>query len=682
MLIAISVPADNERGAQYMEQVLDALHSRNRWCHRISLEIGRHTEEVVLFCRVPQSLLPSVQRQLHAAYPDCRIESLAKEPPTQQRLCHRRLRLRLRPMFGAIRCWDQFADREQRTVADPVAGILNMIDDESVETRVVLQARPVPVWIHRRLWKEFIGTEHEAKLDRSLFLTSLTIHAWSEKNQQSRTKEKLRDIAAAFGRFVGGPVDFKRAWILRWSAFSTPELATLWHPATLLVRTQKLSTVTSRQLEPPVNIASMENEPGLAVLGRVAFQQQSDVFGIRPDDRRRHLAVIGKTGMGKSTLLRNLIVSDIEAGRGAGLIDPHGDLAEDVAAAVPASRTNDVLYFDAGDRAHPIAFNPLACHSPQEQPLVVSGIVATFKKLYGDSWGPRLEHILRNALLTLVEQPNTSLVSLLRLLADTAYRKQLVGRTSDPVVRSFWQQEFQQWRPQLQAEAVAPIQNKVGQFISNPVLRAIIGQSRDRLQIRNVMNSQQVLIVNLSKGRSGDDASTMLGSLLVTQLQLAAMSRADMPERDRQDFFAYVDEFQNFATESFATILSEARKYRLSLTLANQYLDQMDEPIRHAVFGNVGSLLAFQVGARDAETLAEQFGGGLLPSDLMALPRYTAYARLLIDGMPSRPFSMETLPPREGTQDSRLAVIRKTSRHRYGKPCRTVSEEIERAMTA
>ena len=258
------------------------------------------------------------------------------------------------------------------------------------------------------------------------------------------------------------------------------------------------------------------------------------------------------------------------------------------------------------------------------------------------------------------------------------YRKTVTAQLSDPVVRSFWQNEFEHWKPKFQAEAVAPIQNKVGQFMSSPILRGILGQPKGKLDLRAVMDDGRILIVNLSKGRIGEDASTLLGALLVTSLQLAAMSRADVPENERRDFFAYIDEFQNFATKSFATILSEARKYRLSLTIANQYLAQMEEGTLDAVFGNVGSLLAFQVGPQDAETLAEQFAGDLTPQDLIALPKYTAYVRLLIDGSPSRPFSMTTLPPKKNQHSrQRSEVIRRTSRHRYAQRTGRVEREIE-----
>ena len=531
------------------------------------------------------------------------------------------------------------------------------------------------------------------KIGRHLFEARIRLLVFASPGSHREAKAKLHELAGAFGHFTAprlAQFHLSRIRCRRNVRNRTPrhgfllsseELATLWHPPTRTVRAPTMSITLSRELEPPAVVPSQPGQPDVAELGRMKFRQRREPFGIRLEDRRRHLAVVGKTGMGKSTLLRRLVASDICAGRGAALIDPHGDLADTVIEAVPKHRTNDVVLFDAGDRGFPVAFNPLDCRRPDQRPLVASGVVSAFKKLYGDSWGPRLEHILRNALLATLDQPGASLVTVLRLLNDTGYRRKIVPRISDPVVRSFWQDEFSKWKVNFQAEAAAPIQNKIGQFLSHPVLRAIVAQPRSSIHLRDIMDNGRILIVNLSKGRIGEDASTLLGSLLVTELQLAAMSRADMPESQRSDFFCYVDEFQNFATQAFATILSEARKYRLSLTIANQYLAQMDEQTMEAEFGNVGSLLTFQVGARDAETIAEQLGGDVTPADLMNLPKYTAYIRLLIDGMPSRPFSMETVRLAPKQSDLRRAeIIRRTSRQRYAQPAASASKDIDRAF--
>jgi hypothetical protein len=516
------------------------------------------------------------------------------------------------------------------------------------------------------------------KLGRHLFETHIRLTVRAPAAQAISAEAKLREMAGSFGLFTSPRLAmFEMGRIHRIRAelpppafapflLSTEEVATLWHPPTITVQTPTLHRIESREFEPPLALMDESEGTGSAILGLTVFRSRRERFGIRPDDRLRHLAILGKTGMGKSTLLFNLIHSDIADGRGCALIDPHGDLADALLASFPSHRTNDAVLFDAGDRSRPLAFNPLACRDPSRRHLVASAVLTSFKKLYGESWGPRLEHILRNALLALVEIPGTSLVSVLRLLSDARWRQGILSRVSDPIVRSFWEGEFARMPPKFQAEAIAPIQNKIGHFASSPILRGIIGQSENRFDLRAIMDAGKVLIVNLSKGRIGDDASSLLGSLLVTSVQLAAMGRADMPEANRKPFYLYVDEFQNFATESFATTLSEARKYGLGLVLANQYLDQMDERTRAAVFGNVGSTLVFQMGATDADFLTEQLGGGITAEDLMFLPRYRAYARLLIDGQPSRPFSMRTLPPSTRKIDPRRAeIIRRTSRQRY-----------------
>lgn len=527
------------------------------------------------------------------------------------------------------------------------------------------------------------------KLGKLLF--EAKIHVAVSGPTAGMAKAKLREIAGSFGQFsLPRLATFHPArprwWFVRRRAppflLSTEELATLWHPPTTRVRAPTLAQVESREFAPPVTLPKPDTHPDLAVLGSTLFRGQRQRFGLLPDDRFRHLAILGKTGMGKSTLLRNLVTSDIRAGRGVALIDPHGDLIEAILPAIPKHRTNDVILFDAGDREYPMSYNVLSCGHPEQRPLVASGVVSAFKKLFADSWGPRLEHILRNSLLALLEVPGTTLLSVLQLLSDATYRKAIRNRVSDPVVRSFWEHEFASMHPKLQVEAIAPIQNKVGRFVSSPLLRNIVGQARNSLDLRQVMDQGKILLVNLSKGRIGDDESALLGSFLTTALQLAAMSRADIPESQRRDFYLYVDEFQNFATQSFATIFSEARKYRLALTVANQYLAQLDEATLHALFGNVSTLACFQVGAKDAELLAEQLGGDVTPQDLLRLPHFRAVIQLLIAGMPSRPFSMQTLPPalQPGHFD-RLAIIRRTSRQHHAQPLARVEAEIATSFT-
>ena len=362
-----------------------------------------------------------------------------------------------------------------------------------------------------------------------------------------------------------------------------------------------------------------------------------------------------------------MVAADMRAGNGVCLIDPHGDLADSIASLVPKHRTNDVMLFDAGSDDMTIGFNPLACSDPSRIDQVTSGVVSAMKKLY-ESWGPRLEDTLRNAVFAIVERGG-NLMSVMQLLGDKEYREQLVPLINDPVIRSFWVREFASWSDNYRTEAVAAIQNKLRPFVVHSKIRAIVTHPAPALDCRRIMDEGRVLIASLSKGRLGEDNATLLGALLVTSIQQAAMTRADIPESERRDFYMYVDEFQNFTTGSFASILSEARKYRLSLIVAHQYLSQLTDETADAVFGNVGSIVAFQVGNDDAQRLAEQLGkypGQIAPENLTGLPKYTAYARLLVDGMPSSPFSMQTLPPPQEIDSDRAAIIRGVMARRFG----------------
>ncbi|MBI1833851.1 MAG: type IV secretion system DNA-binding domain-containing protein [Candidatus Andersenbacteria bacterium] len=415
----------------------------------------------------------------------------------------------------------------------------------------------------------------------------------------------------------------------------------------------------------------------ITVVGQTNFRGQHRPFGIYEDDRRRHLYIIGKTGVGKTTLIENMILQDVANGKGVALVDPHGDVAERVLESIPPERINDVIYFDPADVEHPIAFNVLEAVDPQYKYLIASGLVSSLKKIWADSWGPRLEYILRNTILALLDYPGSTMLGIMRLLADKEYRKKVVEKIQDPVVKSFWINEFANYNERFRSEAISPIQNKVGQFLSSAIIRNIVAQPKSTIDMNAVMNEGKILLMNVSKGRIGEDNSALLGAMLITKLQLAAMDRAKMPEEERRDFYLYVDEFQNFATESFATILSEARKYRLNLIIAHQYITQMEEEVRDAVFGNVGTLICFRIGAFDAEFLEAEFAPEFTPADLVNLDKYNAYIKLMINGVTSPPFSMQTIPPSSETFNSREKVI-KVSRERYTNPRSVVEEKIAR----
>jgi hypothetical protein len=406
-------------------------------------------------------------------------------------------------------------------------------------------------------------------------------------------------------------------------------------------------------------------------------------FGIKSKDRTRHVYVIGKTGMGKSTLLENMAVQDIQNGEGFAFIDPHGKTADLLMEYIPEHRMKDVLYFAPFDLEHPISFNVLEKVDPDKRHLVVSGLMSTFKKIWQDAWSARMEYILTNTLLALLEYPGATLLGVNRMLSDKEYRKKVVTNITDPSVKTFWTEEFANYTERMAAEAVPAIQNKVGQFTANPLIRNMIGQSESTFDIREMMDNKKILIINLSKGRIGESNANLLGGMLITKIYLAAMSRADVPDRVLKtlpNFYLFVDEFQNFANESFADILSEARKYKLNLTIAHQYIEQMEEEVRAAVFGNVGTMIIFRVGSYDAEILEKEFAPLFTAEDIVNLGFAQIYLKLMIDGISSQPFSATTLPPiMEPAQSFRDKIV-ECSRTQFSRSRALVEEEIKAWM--
>lgn len=371
-------------------------------------------------------------------------------------------------------------------------------------------------------------------------------------------------------------------------------------------------------------------------------------FGIKAKDRLRHVYVIGKTGLGKSTLLENMAIQDIQNGNGMAFIDPHGGTAEKLLEYVPEHRIKDVLYFAPFDMEYPISFNVMEDIGPDKRHLVVNGLMSTFEKIWVDAWSARMAYILNNTLLALLEYPGSTLLGVNRMLSDKEYRKKVVENIKDTSVKSFWVDEFGKWTEKFIAEAIPAIQNKVGQFTSNPLVRNLLGQSKSSFDIRGMMDNKKIMIINLSKGRVGEGNANLIGSMLITKMYLAAMSRADKSDTELAKlppFYLYVDEFQSFANKSFADILSEARKYKLSLNIAHQYIEQMEEEVRDAVFGNVGTMISFRVGAFDAEVLEKEFAPTFEAADLVNLGFAQIYLKLMIDGVSSQPFSATTLGP-------------------------------------
>jgi hypothetical protein len=460
--------------------------------------------------------------------------------------------------------------------------------------------------------------------------------------------------------------------------FNIEEMASVYHLPHKTVETPNIVWSGSKKGEPPANLPLSDNTPSdvLTVIGITNFRNVFKKFGIKKDDRKRHIYIIGKSGVGKSVLIENMAIDDVVENRGLIVVDPHGELADKVLACVPDERVEDVIVFDPSDRAYPIAFNLLESVEDDFKGMVASGFVGIFKKIFGDSWGPRLEHILRNTVLALLDFPDSTMLDIPKMLTNNRFRDKVVEKVKDPVIKDFWINEFAQYDAKFRTEAVSPILNKVGQFLATPTIRNIVGQPHSKIDIRQIMDKEKIMVINLSRGKIGEDNSALLGAMIITKIQLAAMSRADVTVDKRPDCFLYVDEFQNFATDSFAVILAEARKYNLSLTMANQYIDQLPEEVRSAVFGNAGTIISFRVGGTDADFLVKEFEPVFSSNDLVNLDKYNIYIKLLIDGVSSPAFSAKTLPPVQKLSGNIEKII-DTSRSKYAGMREEVENQIE-----
>lgn len=428
----------------------------------------------------------------------------------------------------------------------------------------------------------------------------------------------------------------------------------------------------------------MSDNQKVTYLGKVDFRNKELTFGIKERDRTKHMYIIGKSGMGKSTLLENLAIQDIENGEGMCFIDPHGSTAEKLLDHIPESRIKDVVYFAPFDGEHPIGLNMLEKVSADKRYLVANGLMSAFKKIFTDSDGKgtfsaRMEYVLNNIILALLENENQTLLGVNRMLFDKEFRKFIVSNVTDPTVRDFWTNEYANYTEKTAQDLAPAIQNKIGQFVSNPLIRNIIGQQKTSFDIRKIMDEKKILIVNLSKGKVGEGNANLLGSLFITKIYLAAMSRADAGPYEVETlppFYFYVDEFQNFANESFASILSEARKYKLALTVAHQYIEQMTDEVKSAVFGNVGTMITFRVGATDAEVFEKEFAPYFILDDFVNLSAFQIYLRLMIDSQASKPFSARTLNPIQKPPQSYVQMVIANSRAVYGRPRFVVEEEV------
>lgn len=506
------------------------------------------------------------------------------------------------------------------------------------------------------------------------------ISYWYTKIKWHTRKELEANVPNLFAKFL-------REWSVKTKSqkrnvyANVSAFINLFHIPTKINPNKSLRYIPYRKLAPPVDVPTQSNtnEDELTYLGTTDFKDSGNKFGIIKEDKFRHVYIVGKTGMGKSTFISNMVVSDMQRNNGIAVVDPHGDLVEDVMAHIPSHRTNDVFLFDVSDTNYPVWFNILEYTHPDQKNLIASAVVSIFKKLFENSWWPRLEYILRNVMLSILEYPNATLMHVMRMLTDKNFREEVLSHVKDPVVMKFWRDEYDKRQERQRNEAVGPIANKIGQFLSSPIVRNIFAQPKSSLNIRKIMDTWQILLVNLSKGKIWEDNASMIWSFLVSKFQIDAMARADMSFKDRKDFYLYIDEFQNFATDAFESILSEARKYRLSLIVANQYTSQIQENVRNAIFGNVGTIISFGLGYDDATMMSLQFKEVIEANDLLSLPKFTAYTKLMVDGVTSEPFSMKTFPlPDPVASDEVRAKIKEQSRQRYAMP----KEKLEELLVA
>ncbi len=667
----------------------------------LALEIASINQQIVFMITCDSELVPFVQTQIQSTYPLVIIEKI-NDPLANvegQQLLVKELKL-AKGSYYPIGTYDKFAD------IDPLASVLSVLSKAEPTELVLLQ---IALESAGTAWQSAgnsyadHGTKNEngeysPRSDKTIIVEKVSYPGFKASVRFiSNTNKTLTELASTFGVYTrsdGNAFKSKKAPLFNKSSLITSakerkvtdknvlnilELATIWHLPSDKIKTATIAWGTSVLSEPPENLpnavtATEEEKANINFFGKTVFKNKDTIFGIRDIDRRRHFWGIGKTGTGKSTLIANMAIDDLKKDRGIAIIDPHGDLCEVLLDYVPKHRINDVIYFNPADRDFPIVINPLEVTNKEEAELVVSGIVSIFNKIFGFSWGPRLEYILRNTLMTLAEVEGSTLKDVPLLLTNRQFRQKIEMQIKDPTLKSYWMDEFDKMPEKLQQEAISPILNKVGQFVTSPLVRSVIGQPKSSIKLDDVMNDGKILLANLSQGRLGEDNAALLGAMLITKFQLAAMHRVAIPEAERRDFYLYVDEFQNFATGSFIKIMSEARKYHLDIMLANQYMAQIPEEVTKAILGNAGTVATFALGAGDAEILFKEFAEVFSQNDLVNLSNFQIAIKMTIQGHTTRPFLANTLPLPISSNQNREKIIA-ASRERWGQK-NMVDEEL------
>ena len=647
----------------------------------LSLELVTINQQILFLITADEDLIQFIQTQLQSNYPLVIMQKIT-DPLAGLVVEIKNLKLK-NGSYYPISTYDKFAD------VDPMASVLSILSkaksNEVSMVQIALEATNSS-WQGKGAFYADHGTKNEdgsytPRSDKNIIVEKISYPGFKVSIRVASTTNKtLTELISSLGVFArsdGNSITTKKVGIFSKNncvndlferkvtgndILNIMELATIWHLPSDKIKTATIAWGTSVLSEPPENLpnaitATEEDKQHINFFGKTIFKNRDTIFGIKDIDRRRHIWAIGKTGTGKSTMLENMAIDDMKKDRGICYIDPHGDACEILLDYVPKRRINEVIYFNPADSEYPITINPLEVRNKEEAELVVSGLMAIFTKVWANVWSARMEYILRNAFLTLAEIPGSTLADVLSLISNQGYRARVVEKLKDKALVNFWRDEFDKMPPNLQKEAIAPIQNKVGQFVTSPMIRRVIGNSKSTIAIDDLMNEGKILLANLSQGRLGEDNSALLGAMLITKLQLVAMRRVNVEEEKRRDFFMYVDEFQNFATTSFIKILSEARKYRLSVMLANQYMAQIPEDVQKAILGNAGTVTCFALGASDAEILHKEFAEVFSQNDLVNLSKYQIAIKMMIDGQTSRPFIANTLPLPISKNQNRQKVI-------------------------
>ena len=656
----------------------------------LALEIILQNQQIKFAITCDNELIPFVTTQIQSNYPLVIIEPI-KDPLAGVDLEVMRLALS-KGNYYPIAVTENFKE------VDPLSSILSVLSKADPNQVAVVQFALESTSTY---WQT-AGAEYASKgtlkedggysprSDESIIKEKITYPGFlATVRIAANAKKTLTELRSAFGVFTradGNSFSGKKLGRLKTKKeiaalhsrnvtsnhiMNIIELSTVWHLPSEKIQAASIVWGTSVLSEAPENLpisegVSEEEKREINFFAKTLFRNKEMKFGIKTDDRRRHVWAIGKTGTGKSTLIANMAIDDIQKGRGVAVIDPHGDLCETLLDYIPEERIKDVIYFNPADGTYPISINPLEVKNREEAELVASGLLSIFTKIWANVWSARMEYIIRNSFLTLAYVPGSTLGDVLKILSDNKFRDEVVGKIDDQNLVHFWEMEYNKMPDRLQKEAIAPIQNKVGQFVTSPMARKIIGNPQSSINIDDIMDSGKILLANLSQGRIGEDNANLLGAMLITKVQLAAMHRVDTPEKDRRDFYMYVDEFQNFATTSFIKILSEARKYRLNLMLANQYMAQVPEEVQKAILGNAGSIVSFSAGAEDAAVLHKEFAEVFSQNDLVNMSNYQIALKLMIEGHSSRPFLANTLPL-PSTQHPNKEKALESSRTTYGR---------------